>query len=298
MYITPLRQDRSRTMAGVGCRCQVSDRGLGADDSGDIPTTKMSAAAAPVGMGLRMAATVGLMFIPVVGWGLAAAINLPMIGPVLMKPINMIINPVMKMFQKATHYGDCMKWWNNSNIASMIANYPLIPIGDDIAHEYEIEHAQPISKTASFNESSRRANLISIYTSAVWGQPDLMKLHCAVHAQSKGENYGVQYTMDQVSGYFDQIKQYAAQKEYQDLVGILASTVAQKTGIMQASRETGLITGGPKAFQLPTGVIGISGGAMLLSPSVNSNLVINLGVGAPTKTVSIIPSALKASAKL
>lgn len=298
MYITSqVLPDRRSTLSGVGCRCLVNDTGLGDDIQKQYGG--QTAAAPMVGMGMKLGLTLGLMAIPVVGWVAAIAINLPMIGPVLMKPFNMIMNPIMGMFKKATHLEDCMRWWTASNIASMVANYPLIPIGDDIAHEYEIEHAQPISKTASFSESSRRVNLTSIYSAALWAQPDLMKLFCAVQSQSMGENYGVSYTMDQVNGFIDQVKQYAAQKEYNDLVGILASTVAQKSGIMQATRQAGLVTGGPQGFQLPTGVIGItSGGTQLLSPSVNSNLVINLGVGPGKILTGPSTGSLKAIAKL
>lgn len=278
--------------------CRVCGEGLG---EGEIDVKAIQKAyggqrkeAPMVGMGVKLAVTVALMFIPVVGWAAALLINVPVVGDAIMGPI---MKPLMGMMKKATHMESCMKWWTDSNIASMIAGTPLLPIGSELSREYEIQHAKPMSMVASFSESARRASMTRIFIGYVRANPDIMQYECATMSQGRAETGMTEVDYRKAQEYWGQMKEGARQKEYYDLVGSLAAIVAQKTGITQQTRQTGLVTG-PGAFQLPAGVLSINRGAVVLAPGTSSNLVIDYGVSKPARQSAVVIVQPKATARL
>jgi len=94
------------------------------------------------------------------------------------------------------------------------------------------------------------------------------------------EETGQRISASEVEPYFEQLKEQARQKEYQDTVNtigrILSSyqrVVERKAEVVQKTRETATL------FKLPEGVTSITkGGALVLTPGVSTNLVINRGV--------------------
>jgi len=151
------------------------------------------------------------------------------------------------------------------------------------------------SNIASILSNGVRQNKMgSIYISQVRSHPEVLEGACAVHAQSKGENMGISFSQSDIDQAFNQLKQVAQQIEYNNtlqemnnVIEVTASAVgsvlspyagrmAQKIGVVQQTRQYGLVAG-PQAFQLPIGVTGISkGGALVLTPGVSSNLTITM----------------------
>jgi hypothetical protein len=263
MYIT-------KKKSGIGVLqkpCRVCGEGLG-DDTIDAKAIQkeyggMSKEAPTVGMGIKLAATVALMFIPVVGWAAAIAINLPVIGDAVMGPI---MKPIMGMMKKATHMESCMKWWTDSNIRGMMVGITPYPISDEIKREYQIEH----TSVMPVNESGRWDTIANIFVRLLRENPSLMEAQCATMPQGIVET---QTTLSPalVASYFSQLKEQARQEEYYKIVGNIGVTVQQKTTAVQETRQVASV------FQLPTGVVNIDKGALVLAPGgASSNRVIEM----------------------
>jgi hypothetical protein len=200
------------------------------------------------------------------------------------------------LFKKATHFGDCMKWFNNeNNIRGMVAG--ITPYGIDVeesfpvaSREYRLQHADSIAThpgvISALNVGTRQGRIANLFVSALRSNPELMQLQCAVQARSKGEDTGVDMSQNEVGQYWGQLKEGTRQQEYVDTIGMLMNILAsyqvvatKKIEVIQKTREAGLVTGSNKAFQLPEGVTSISkGGALVLDPSKNTNLVLDYGV--------------------
>jgi hypothetical protein len=232
-------------------------------------------------MAVKMAVTVALMFVPVVGWIAAAAINLPVIGGVADKILKPITGPIAKMFKKATHMESCMKWWTDSNIRSMMAGISPYPITEDVKREYQLQHARPLV----YNEGGRWNNMASIFVSKIRANPDIMQFQCATMPQGRAETKMTEADAVTAQQYLAQLKEAARQEEYFNIAGNAGSVVEQKSVAVQQTREAGLVTGS-KAFQLPEGVTSISkGGALVLGPGKSTNLILDYGlVGKSTIT--------------
>lgn len=270
-------QRRIRRVSSLGCcstgvPCKACyESSLGAEEGIDSKAIQkeyggQSKAAQPVMMGVKLAATVALMFIPVVGWAAALLINVPVVGDAIMGPI---MGPIAKMMKKATHMESCMKWWTDSNIRSMASGLTPYPIGADIKREYRAQHAREMVD----NTGDRQNNIASIFVRIVRRNSDIMAMQCATMPQGRGETGMTEADAAKVAGYWDQIKEAARQEEYQNLVGSIGVTVAQKVAAVQESRSVAT------TFQLPTGVTSITkGGALVLIPGVSMNKIINYGV--------------------
>ena len=256
---------------GVTCKA-CYDKGLGAE--GDGVDTKaiqkeyggQSTAAQPVMMGVKLAATVALLAIPVVGWAAALLLNVPIVGDTIMKPL---MGPIAKMFKKATHMESCMKWWTESNIRGMASGLAPYAVSSEIKREYRAQRSRDMVD----NTSDRQNNIANIFTRLVRENPDIMAMQCATMPQGRGETGMTEADAIKVAGYWDQLKEAARQEEYQNFVGVLGVVVEQKAAVVQESRSIAT------TFKLPTGVTSITkGGALVLMPGVSTNRIINYGV--------------------
>lgn len=185
----------------------------------------------------------------------------------------------------------------------------------EASREYRLEHAkeaiedvgvQSVLAGARSNINSilstgtRKQKIGSAYVSQVRGYPDIMQAQCMSMPQGRAET-GANIDPNMVGGVFEQMKDVAQQQEVEattqamnsaieaaasGISGILAPygrVASQKVEVIQMTREAGLVVG-PRAFQLPVGVTGISkGGALVLTPGVSSNLVLTYTVGKPTR---------------
>jgi hypothetical protein len=262
MYITKSCCQRD----GLG-RGRLSSIGLGDDTVPDAKAIQaeyggMSKEAPTVGMGIKLAATVALMFIPVVGWAAAIAINLPVIGDAVMGPI---MKPIMGMMKKATHMESCMKWWSDSNIRGMMAGMSPYPISAEVRHEYLLQRG----KEMVVNESGRWENMASKFVRSVRANPNLMEAQCVSMPQGKAEMPN-DINPALVASYFSQLKEQARNDEYMEIAGGYAITAGQKVAAVQETRQAASM------FQLPTGVVGVKHGALVLDPKISTNKVITM----------------------
>lgn len=282
MYTVPARRSGA-SLNGVCDRCVPNDRGLGEDaplavsiDSKAIQKEYggQSDAAGPALMGIKLVATVALMFIPVVGWAAALLLNVPVVGDAIMKPI---LGPIAKMFKKATHMESCMKWWTDSNIRSMASGLEPYPISQEIKQEYRLQHAKELVDSYS----DRKNNIINNFVKYVRQNPDIMSMQCATMPQGRKETHMTEADAAKVVVYWSQIKEASRQQEYQDFVGAVGAILSQKVAAVASSRQAGLVTTatGGKGFQLPEGVMSISkGGALILDVNKSTNKVIDYSV--------------------
>lgn len=293
MYITAKKNSRSILQKP----CKMCGEGLGADEyQGQSQAGKLLTTAA--GFYNPLTQVLPIKSIPLIGKldpiSMAAAL---MTGGITLIPG--ISNIVGGLFKKATHFGDCMKWWSDSNIRGMASGllpYPIDVVQNfpEASREYQLQHATSVMNDAgvirALYVSSRTNGIVNVFVMVVRSNPDLMQLQCAVQAKSKGEDTGVNYDQSFVNQFWDQLKESARQQEYsetmQKISSILASytvTAAAKVNVIQSTRQTGLVAG-PQAFQLPTGVKSIDKGAVVLMPGVSSNLTLTY---APTGSAVI-----------
>jgi hypothetical protein len=284
MHIVQSQQRKMQSDCGMCRKKVVNDRGLG-EEAPLLPelsrqeTQKQyggqSEAAPMAAMGIKLVATVALMFIPVVGWAAALLINVPVVGDAILSPI---MGPIMKMMKKATHMESCMNWWTDSNIKSMIAGMAPYPIGVEVRREYKLQRGQDMSVI----EGARWENMASKYVRLVRANPSLMEAQCASMPQGRGETGMTEADAITVGKYFTQLKLQAQYEEYMEIAGSYAKTAGQKIGVTQELRKAATM------FQLPTGVMSIDKGALVLMPGVSSNKVIEMFAGKVPVKVAVV----------
>lgn len=198
------------------------------------------------------------------------------------------------LFKKATHMESCMKWWTDENITGMIKG--RMPYAIDVAQsfpeasrEYQINRARHVTDDEQvvrlLDVPRRQKIMIAAFVSSVRAYPDLMQAQCAAMPQGRAET-GVTFTESDLAPVWNGMKEAAQVSEYkrtlkaiENILAPYAALVKQKTAMIQQTRQTGLVEG-PKAFQLPTGVTGISkGGALIVTPGTSTNLVVNMTIG-------------------
>ena len=270
------------------CKKQVvNDKGLGEDEyqgtskSGQLLTTA-------AGIYNPFVSMLPVSSIPVIGKLNPAQMSLALVtgGITLIPGVSKLVG---NLFKKATHMGDCMKWWNNENnirgMVSGISPYPIDveQIFPEESREYQLQHARNVSGESGIQNllstSSRRYQIGTYYIGGVRANPEIMQMSCLTQPNVQAE-VGQRISASEVEPYFDQLKEQARQKEYYDTVEsikrVLASyrmVVERKAVVVQKTREVAT------AFQLPAGVTSISkGGALVITPGVSTNLVINRGL--------------------
>jgi hypothetical protein len=278
---------RVGNLNGVCARYMVNGIGLGEDEyQGQSKTGQLLNTAA--GFYNPLTTMLPMKSIPVIGKldPLSMSLAVASGGLTLIPGVSKIIGG---LFKKATHMGDCMKWWNNeSNIRGMVSNISPYPVDvnqvfPEASYEYQSQHARNVMESSEVRsvlaESSRRYQIGTYYVSGVRSNPDLMQMLCMTQPKVQEET-GQQISASQVDPLFEQLKEQARQKEYQDTVNsigrILASyqrVVQRKVEVVQKTRERAV------AFKAPEGVTSITkGGALVLTPGVSTNRVIDRGV--------------------
>jgi len=157
--------------------------------------------------------------------------------------VRLVAAPLQKIFsgffKKATHMGDCMKWFNNeNNIRGMSGGAQPYPIEQLFSFEdymmknfpqflrqYQILRAggqwASVGVDAYLNSvrsqindmSVRRQKIQNIFVRLVRENSQIMELQCAV--QHSGESGYTGHTQAQVNEIWDSLKEAARQEEYQ-----------------------------------------------------------------------------------
>lgn len=187
------------------------------------------------------------------------------------------------LFKKATHMGDCMKWWSDSNIRGMVGGIQPYPFSfqdymmknfPQFLRQYQIKQADgtwaSVGVDNLLNAGNRRARIANIFIGLVRSNPDIMKLQCAV--QHRGETGYTGHTQAQVNEIWDQIKEVARQQEYSTIAEEVDKLVApfkvkETWGAIVKSRATAsLIPMGTEAkLRMPENVIGVRRGALVMT---------------------------------
>ena len=285
MYITTQKSNGKRLQKPS----RVNSAGLGASEySGQSKTGEMLNTAAKFYNPLT--SMLPIKSLPIIGQLDPLTLSLAMAtgGLSLMPGISKIIGG---LFKKATHMESCMKWWSDSNIRSMVnvSPYPVDVIQSfpDESREYQLQHASSVTGDSSIQSlisgSGRIYNIGTYYVSQVRANPDMMQASCASMPQGQAETHANINPAD-VNAAFDQMKEQARQQEYQDTITSIGRILSQykrvierKVAVVQQTRDTATI------FKMPVGVTSITkGGALVLDPSKNTNLVIDRGVIGPS----------------
>ena len=162
-------------------------------------------------------------------------------------------------FEKATHMGDCMKWWNNTNnIRGMVVGVIPIPISFTLNMEdyispyytqmnramrekFEQQRAAgyltslSLSYTSKISnlltDSTRKNKIIDYYVQQVRANPDVMQAQCASMSKGQAET-GANIDPAYVASIFQQFKDQAVQQETQETYNALESLIiAMKTDL-------------------------------------------------------------------
>jgi len=172
---------------------------------------------------------------------------LPGVSKILGKAFNVFSG----LFKKATHMGDCMKWFNNTdNIKGMSAWVQPYPIEQVFSFEeymmknfpqflrqYQIMQAggqwasvgvdsylKSVSSGIS-NMSVRRQKIQDIFLRLVQENSQIKELQCAV--QHSGESGYTGHTKAQVDEIWDSLREAARQEEYQTTSKLISNIPAR-----------------------------------------------------------------------
>jgi hypothetical protein len=286
MFTTQTRQKSG--MSGLKKPCRVCGEGLG-----DNPITGITSSLTARDVLFPMSIlNKPFEAVPVVGQILGPMNQMMDMATGLVLKIPVVGKIFGGLFKKATHYGDCMKWWvgasGDSNIRGMVRGISPYPVDvasnfPDESREYQLQHASSVMSDSNVQSilgaSSRMYNIGTYFLRALRENPDLMDMSCMSQPNVQAET-GQAVSASEVDGYMGQLKEQARQQEYQDVLlkvknvlGMYRRSVERKAAVVQQTRQAAT------AFQLPTGVTSISkGGSLILTPGTSSNLVINRGV--------------------
>lgn len=193
------------------------------------------------------------------------------------------------LFKKATHMGDCMKWWSDSNIKGMASgvepysfdfNDYMMKNFPQFLKRYQTMQADGtwanVGVDRLLSSTNRRARVGRIFLRIVRQNPDVMTLQCAVRERAETGYTG--YTQSQVDDIWGQIKEAARQEEYstiaQEVDRLVAPFKVKETwGAIVKSRNEQLAVRQDQGSQMKIAdnVIGVKRGAfvqVLKGPSV------------------------------
>lgn len=206
-------------------------------------------------------------------------------GLTLLPGVSQLIGSVFGgLFSKATHMGDCMKWWSDENIKGMVKNIEPYPFSFE-AYMMEsfpqfLRQYQTLQAGGQWAEAgveslvsipNRKRKVISEFIRLVRANPDLMTLQCAVRERAETGYTG--HTQAQVDVYWEGAKEAAKQKEYQATIKLVDAIVSkwkvkETWGEIVKSRDAGLIAkekGAGFDLKTPDNVIGVKRGAFVMT---------------------------------
>lgn len=188
------------------------------------------------------------------------------------------------LFKKATHMGDCMKWFaNEENLRGSIGGTQPLPFDfieymkknfPQFMRQYQVMQAggqwASVGIDKLVSASNRRARLMNEFAKIVRANPDLMTLQCAVqHSHETGYK---DFTQAQVTALWKQVHEAAQQKEYASLVPEVDKRIApfkakETWGEIVRSRDRGLLVGRSEGVKLamPPNVTGVKRGALQMT---------------------------------
>ena len=188
--------------------------------------------------------TGGLTLIPIIG---------PMIGKIL-SPITGIIGG---LFKKATHMGDCMKWWNNeNNIRGMASGVQPLPISLDqfysnlyknmdraMRQRFDERQAKgDIFGTDSLlNIGMRQRNVVNNFLAQMRANPEIKQMACLSQPNVQRETGQYDITPAYIESIFSQFRQQAQEAEYNQTMAELQKKFDPQNAlqtILQISKET------------------------------------------------------------
>ena len=200
------------------------------------------------------------------------------------------------MFSKATHMGDCMKWWDNENnmrgMASGVVPYPfsfeeyMMKSFPQFLRQYQIMQAggqwASTGIDSLLNTSNRKKRITDAFVRMVRANPDIMTLHCVV--QEKAETGYTGHTKGQVDVFWGQIREAARQEEYYNVIKQVDKVVAkwkvkETWGEIVSSRASGLIVKTEQGAQLrmPENIIGVKRGALVMTLKTPQGQSVKIG---------------------
>jgi hypothetical protein len=290
-----IRVRRSSCCDGVQVPCSpcAENMGLGANDQEEIQKLIAPGEYAAISKNqetaittIKLAASLALTMIPVVGWAAALLINIPVVGDKIFK-FGMKNDPILKTivgaFKKVTPMENCMNAWKypeekNRFIRNMSPS-PL-PISQEVRNEYRLQRARDLV----VNESDRKEKIVSIFNRLVNENPDILKYECATRSEVQGQTGTTSADRMQVNAFWDQLRTTAKNEELYKLIGVTGITVEQKKQVIAETRKLS------SEFGLPTGVTSITkGGVLMLDPTVNSNRVLISAPIGDQKTTRVKP---------
>ena len=228
--------------------------------------------------------------------------QIPILGPMIGKILSPFTNIIGGMFKKATHIGDCMKWWDNeSNIRSLAGNMTPIPISMDqfytmmdkaMRQRFDERQAKgdSLGINSVLNASTRRSKYVNNFVAQVRANPESMQMSCLSQPNVQRETGQYDITPDYVGSIFSQFRQQAQEAEYyqtlaeikkkMDIRNIFQIT-SEQWGRVEAKREAGSLI--PSVTTKP--------GTPLTFPTYTSggSLIHNVGPAVINKGFPVVP---------
>ncbi len=225
---------------------------------------------------------------------------LPGVSQVLGK----VFNVFGGLFKKATHMGDCMKWWQNeSNLRSAIGGIQPIPMTLDFSFESHMMKNYPQflrqyqilraggqwesvgvdryldSVRGRLNASARYGRLVDTFIQLMRENSDIMKADCATQQNIIAQQGDTGILRSDVMQIIEAVRQYARQREYEITMNEISKVgaeidrlvspfkVKETWGEIVRSREKNLLVKREQGANLaiPGDVIAIKNGAFVMS---------------------------------
>lgn len=242
--------------------------------------------------------SMALMFTPLGVFGAGASL-LPGVSQLLGKAFKVFSG----FFKKATHMGDCMKWWNiGDNLRGMTKGAQPYPIEWNFSFEdymmknfpqflrqYQIMQAggqwASVGVDSYLNSiknevsdmGARQRKIQDAFVRLVRQNPEIMQLACAVNERAETGYTG--HTVAQIEEYWSNFRESARQEEYNATSRVLENVsaridqlvapfkVKETWGAVVKSRDTNLAVKTEYGSQLrmPENVIGVSRGALVMT---------------------------------
>jgi hypothetical protein len=289
------RVRRSSCCDGVRVLCSPCEenKGLGASDQEEMKKAIAPGEYATVSKGqqdaimaAKLAASVALTMIPVVGWAAALLINIPVVGDKIFNfglKYDPILKTFVKAFKKVNPLENCMNAWKypeeKERFIRGMSPQPL-PITAEVRNQYRLEHARDII----VNPSNRQENVVNIFRRLVNENPDILMYECATRAEVRGMTQTKAEDRQSVDAFWGQLRTAAQNEELYKLIGTTAIRVEQKKAVTVEVQRLST------QFQMPVGVTSITkGGVLVLDPKVNANRVLlssPIGDSKQTRAVS------------
>lgn len=279
------RRVKKKCCDGVAVKCLPCGSQLGAEN--EMPqrseTERMlapseygqvSAGQATAIQGIKLAASLALAMIPVVGWAAAILINIPVVGDKIFNfgmKYDPLVKTIMKSLRKATPMENCMNAWKYPEekarfIQGMLSGTTPYSISNEIRQEYKLQRAREMPVP---EYGVRQSNMLAIFTRLVDQNSQILQYECATRGEVRGQTGTSSDDRAKVDQFWADLKEAARQEEYSNLVGVLGIVVAQKQQVMQETRTAAI------QFKLPEGVTSITkGGVLMVDPTKSMNKVI------------------------